>query len=439
MKNASAHLTARTPSAPVDVLLSATDLYVRHERHSKSERDVFEVLALNLLKETSDAARLRIANLLADHKDAPEAVLRALARDADTKIAAIALRRLNETAPSALPVAGNDDLEGAEPPLAYEEPVSANFSDEAESEHVSTLEEDLAATALRGSFVDHFADGLTRDKVETSELLITRYVDLPDDMRREAIAAAELMVLIQMTSGGYKSPMPVFKDSARAKLFHAAMGGQTSILVEELSYLLGLARDISTKIVVEDTGEAFAICLKALDMPKMLASQVLIRIFGHQNDIAKMRDVIALFSNVSQNAAKVLVKGWITGKVNYPSQESLRQTSANLAAETSAARSTTANQVVATEEEKQATAAKALAETVSQVTSQMAAQTAADQGATAVASESTASARDTAHHQPQYQESTQYQESARAPRRSGQRKTSVWDEIREIEELLKIG
>lgn len=438
MKNASAHLTARTPSAPVDVLLSATDLYVRHERHSKSERDVFEVLALNLLKETSDAARLRIANLLADHKDAPEAVLRALARDADTKIAAIALRRLNETAPSALPVAGNDDLEGAEPPVAYEEPVSVGFSDEAESQHVSTLEEDLAATALRGSFVDHFADGLTRDKVETSELLITRYVDLPDDMRREAIAAAELMVLIQMTSGGYKSPMPVFKDSARAKLFHAAMGGQTSILVEELSYLLGLARDISTKIVVEDTGEAFAICLKALDMPKMLASQVLIRIFGHQNDIAKMRDVIALFSNVSQNAAKVLVKGWITGKVNYPSQESLRQTSArqtsvHQAAETSTARSTTANPVVATEEEKQATAAKALAETVSQVTSQIAAQTAADQGATAVASESAASSRDTVHHQPQYQESVP------APRRSGQRKTSVWDEIREIEELLKIG
>ncbi|NVK33142.1 MAG: DUF2336 domain-containing protein [Rhodobacteraceae bacterium] len=329
MTQTSVHSLARTPSAPADVLLSATDLYVSRPTHTKSEKHVFEVLALNLLKETSDDARQRIAHMLMRHGDAPQAVLDALANDDNPRVAFPILRARSSSmtdtsdkqqslAATDFPGQDNHDMRNHD--MRNHDMRSAALPSQNVAAQDVTAQETpaLKEDGLRGSFVDHFAEDLTSDKIHASKVLITGYMRLAKDQRNDAIAAAEMAVLIEMTSGGRKQPASVFKESAREKLLQAAMSGQATLLIRELSYLLGLPEDFARQAVVEDSGEAFTICLKAMDMPQDRASQIIIRIFGAQSDITQVRDLMALHRTVSLNAARLMVRAWATGKVGWP-------------------------------------------------------------------------------------------------------------------------
>ena len=85
------------------------------------------------------------------------------------------------------------------------------------------------------------------------------------------------------------------------------------MLAYELSYSLGLPRDSAEIAAQDETGEMLLICLKALGFSLDVTARILIRTLGTRINATGIRSLLASYTSLSDGAALLLVSRW-TGK-----------------------------------------------------------------------------------------------------------------------------
>ncbi len=310
-----------------DVLLSATSLFVSRETHEPRDITVFRELALNLLPQTSDDARRKIACHLIRHPDSPVEVLKALGADEDALTAYPVLRNspgLGEEILTLQAERGTDSLRKAIADRSdLTDPVILALGRHGDSDVISqllarpdiTLSEELVSRLCeRAGILSRFGDELIARKALKSEHLLTHFPRLGADLRKEAIASAELSSLVQMArSGVQKPPRPVFKQDLLQRIETTALSDGKTAFIEAMTYALGLPQDLIQRAVEIDTGETLIVCLKALGFTEAVTGRIIIRLLGARLPLPAIRDLLDIFVNISHGAALLLVNRWIGG------------------------------------------------------------------------------------------------------------------------------
>lgn len=319
---------AGSPSGRSSVLLNATELFVSRETHDGKEQSVFRELALNMLPLTPMADRRRISCLLVRYPLAPEDVLKALGADVDPMTAYPILRHtpnLGEVillaqirrGPDSLrkAIAGRDDL--TDPLLlALAETGSADVIEVLLAREDLTLGDDFVSRlCAREGMLKRFGAELDARKILKPDELLSHFPRLGTDLRREAIASAELSSLVQLArAGASRSARPVFKQEVLDRVEQAALcSDEPAVLAYELSYSLGLPRDSAEIAAQDETGEMLLICLKALGFSVDATARILIRTLGTRINATGIRSLLASYTSLSDGAALLLVSRW-TGK-----------------------------------------------------------------------------------------------------------------------------
>ncbi|MBD8874827.1 DUF2336 domain-containing protein [Roseibium polysiphoniae] len=324
----SGHETARRQSSPSHaegVLLAASELFAGREAHDSRDKTLFRELALNLLPQTDESDRRRIACHLVRHPATPPEVLAALAADEDALTAYPVLRNapsLDEDILVAQAERGPDSLRKAIAERTDASPKVLEILAQAGGPDVIALllertdidldEAMVSMLCKRPDILKRFGKDLVDRKVLTSSQMLTHFSRLDASLRQEAIASAELASLINLTrSGSHKPARPVFKQSLLKQLHHSALTGGAEQFAHELSYALGLPETFTHDIVANDSGETLSICLKALGFTDAKASQILVRLLGERLPLKGMRDLLEVFGNISHGAAMLLVNRWV--------------------------------------------------------------------------------------------------------------------------------
>lgn len=341
--------TMPTPGQQGSLLLSATELFVGLERHDCSEVNIFQELSNNLLGSTPERDRRRVAALLVRHPQAPQAVLEKLARDPDPLTAYPVLRHTASLSEDILLAAAENGPDTLRKALALRtslsESVKRMLLQNAGSDVIRSLMErddvtlDSASMAVLENRQEIMADlgtELAARGLLTEEQKMARFLYLDRPLREEAIAAAELANLVEMTrQGGGRGLKPVFKAELLDILKASAIRGTSQQFSTELGFTLGLPEEVVKRMLAEDSGEALAIALKALGFSKSNTTSMLVRLLGDRLTIDDIRRLIAVSSTISAGAARLLVQSWIasetlglstTGAGNRPAyQDSARR------------------------------------------------------------------------------------------------------------------
>ncbi|WP_417684692.1 DUF2336 domain-containing protein [Roseibium sp.] len=323
---------AKTPKNSRDhtrdeVLLSATELFVSREFHDERDVTLYRELALNLLPQTGETDRRKIACHLVRHPDAPIEVLKVLGHDEDPLTAYPVLRNTADLGPDILKCQAERGPDSLRKAIADRADLTAGIAIAiARNGGIDVIEQLLSrpdvlldeamvsALCERPETLQHFGDELIARKVLKGEHLLNHFPRLGKGLRREAIASAELASLIQMTrTGTHKAARPVFKQDVLAKIETCALADGAEAFSGALSYALGLPEDLVRRAVEIDTGETLVICLKALGVTEAVAGRILIRLIGAHTPLAQIRDLLDIFVNISHGAALVLVNRWIGG------------------------------------------------------------------------------------------------------------------------------
>lgn len=318
-----------------DVLLAATELFVSRERHDEAEVIVFTELFSNLLPVTAEKDRRRISCLLVRHNDVPPSCLTQLGADEDP-LTAYPILRHGAALPSDVLLRqtrrGPDSLRKAiTDRKMLSEPLILALAETGGSDVVRALLE-RSGVSLHGRLIDTIMNRseimaalgatLADRGVFSSEQLMTQFLDLPAALRTEAIASAELAALVALTqNGAVQPPQPVFKTSLLDSLRAGALSGSRDQFTTDLAYALGLPEALAQHIVLTDSGEAFAIALKALGFGQDSVAALLVSQLGKRLDLHEIRSLIELSSNISHGAARLLVGRWIGSKAGRTSSD----------------------------------------------------------------------------------------------------------------------
>jgi len=313
-----------------DVLLAATELFVSRERHDKAELIVFTELFSNLLSVTAEKDRRRISCLLIRHKDVPPSCLTQLGADEDPLTAYPVLRHDTALPSDVLLLQARRGPDSLRKAIAdrkmLSEPLIFALAETGGTDVVRALLE-RSAVSLHGRFIDTIVkrpeimaalgSTLADRGMFSSEQLINQFLDLPAAVRAEAIASAELAGLVALTqNGAVQAPQPVFKTSLLVSLKTSALSGPQNQFTTDLAYALGLPETLAQHIVSTDSGEAFAIALKALGFDRSSAAALLVSQLGRRLNLHEIRGLIDLSSNISHSAARLLVGRWTGSKAS---------------------------------------------------------------------------------------------------------------------------
>ncbi|MEJ8473925.1 DUF2336 domain-containing protein [Roseibium algae] len=319
--------TSRRANSSSDaVLLTATELFVSRETHDAREIAIYRELALNLLPQTRIEDRRHVASILVRHPCAPQELLSALAADEDTLTAYPVLRNtayLSEEILTQQARSGADSLckaivEQSDLSAPVLQALAENGSLDVISALMNRTDVNLsdalvASLCKRPGVLAMFGDELRNRDAISSNHLMGHFCRLSGEMRNEAIAAAELANLVDLTrSGSHKPARAVFKPRLLNHLHHSAMADSPDEFARELAYALSLPEDFTRYALIRDSGETLAISLKALGFKSARAGQVMVRHLGDRTSLGNLRTLIDVFRNITDGAAMILVNRWIS-------------------------------------------------------------------------------------------------------------------------------
>jgi uncharacterized protein (DUF2336 family) len=262
--------TMPTPDQPQDLLLSATELFVGVDRHDSSEINIYQELSDNLLASAAERDRRRISALLVRHEQAPQAILKKLALDPDPLTAYPVLRHARSLSEDILLGAAENGPDTLRKALALRKTLSESVKQtllrRAGSDIIRTLMDrddntidagTMATLENRREIIADLGSELAARGLLTAEQKMARFIHLDRHLREEAIAAAELANLVEMTrEGGGRGLKPVFKADLLEILKVSAISGSSQQFAAELGFTLGLPEEIILKMLGEDSGEA---------------------------------------------------------------------------------------------------------------------------------------------------------------------------------------
>jgi len=305
------------------VLLAATELYVAASAHTPRERQQFEELFRQLLRDTPVPHRRIIARLLAPYPYAPNGCLALLAFDPDAEVSAAALATPQPIPEASLVNRVTRGPETVRAVIADRRPlparvVTALFAQAAPDTLRALLARDdiapdddaLAALITRAEVLEAVAPDLARRKALSAPLLFRLFLALDAAGRMEAIAAAEARTLSELARKGDPRILAAhFKPDVLKSLVEAALSGGRAAFAAHLAYTLDLPADVAAGILDDSGGEAIVACLRALGTSDADTGRILVRLFGETLPLERMRDLLRLHAAITPRAAMLLVNG----------------------------------------------------------------------------------------------------------------------------------
>lgn len=306
------------------LLLAATELFCARERHDRSEVRAFSELALNLYDATSLADRRRVACLIARAPLAPVDVLSRFAADEDALVAypvllhgaaidaatlALVARRGPESLRRAL--LRRDDLDEATLVLLAELAEPDTLFALADRPDLHLPDACLEVLCSRPAVMDRLGPRLAERNALPSSLLMANFPTLDPQNRQRALAAAGLRALAEKARQTLAKPVrPTLKPQLLKRLTEIALSGGPEDFASELAQILGLDGDFCLAIVSDASGESLMVSLKALGMPEVDASSILVRLGGASLSLEGLRSALRLYDTLSLAAAQLLVSTW---------------------------------------------------------------------------------------------------------------------------------
>ncbi|MBD8893526.1 DUF2336 domain-containing protein [Roseibium litorale] len=306
------------------MLRSATDLYVSRQSHDPHEKALYRELAVSSLDRVSTEDRRQIAFQLVRHPDAPQDVLARLAVDEDATTAYPVLRNALHVDHDILlkqAVGGPDSLRRAilgrtDVTLEILDAIAEHGGVDAVREllhHPDFIldEETVHLLCTRHEILPAIGSQLAARGVLTSRQMMGSFLSLASDLRMEALASAELTALVALArNGGRKPPRPQIRQEVLIELEKTALSGTPEAFSNRLSDATGLALAATSKIAGDNSGEALAVCLKALGIPQISAERMFVRLLGKHLGFLEIRGLSALYDSLSEGAAVALVNQW---------------------------------------------------------------------------------------------------------------------------------
>lgn len=312
-------------SALGDVLRSATDLYVSRQSHDPHEKALYRELAVSSLDLVSIEDRRQIAFQLIRHPDAPQDVLARLAADEDATTAYPVLRNALHVDHETLlrqAVRGPDSLRRAiltRPGVELEvlDAIAEHGGVDAVREllqHPDFIldEETVHLLCTRHEILPAIGTQLVARGVLSSRQMMGSFLSLSSELRMEALASAELAALVALArNGGRKPSRPGTPAETLIGLERSALSGSLDAFSQSLSEATGLSAATSLAMVNGDSGEALAVCLKSLGIPQASAGRMFIRLLGAHLPLPEIRGLSALYDSLSDGAALALINQWL--------------------------------------------------------------------------------------------------------------------------------
>ena len=306
------------------LLKDATELYVSEPVHTRSEVAMYEELAAQLLKVTALQDRVRIATLLADYKEVPASVTRALLHDI-FPVSSVMLEKSKSISEGQLlalvATASPSHLEMIAARKNLQPAIVEALLGRMRTDGLPALAGNLSLT-FTPSAVRHLVENahgnprLARllaarmDDVQDTDL-IDLFLDLDGRGRRRVIQALEIAALREFAARRPLPRVPMPDPDKVATLARACLQRNIEAMSRILSDLTGLDAPFLVRLLADPGGEPLSICLKAAGVDAGIATRVIL--FSGVEDTRNYFDVkrlVDLYEMVSLRSALLLVDRW---------------------------------------------------------------------------------------------------------------------------------
>jgi uncharacterized protein DUF2336 len=254
-----------------------TDIYVQGRVHTAEDESYYTELALRLIDAVDVSARAAVAAQLAEHEDAPHAVIVRLARDV-IAVAEPVLRFSSRLRPG--------DLQA--------------IARECGPVHGAIVDARMRSTSHQGS------SGGKSPPLPAGE------ADTLCDMFFAADAVERRMIL---TNLDYAAAAPVQLSTGGSgtisRLETAALQHNPDAVVRELTRALGIGHRLARRIVEDELGHPLIVAAKALRFPDDVLQRMLLFINPQiGQSVQRVFELASIYQAMPQNAALRLVAIW---------------------------------------------------------------------------------------------------------------------------------
>lgn len=325
--SSSSRQKARGSGSDRGVLLAASELFAGRSRHDIEETSIFLELAHNLLPSTTLQDRRRISSLLAGHPEIPDNLLEQLASDDDDLTAYPALRysprlsvdlllRTARTGPDSLrkAIANRPSLRDSVITALCENAGAQVIRILLERDDIILTQAHQSKLSCRSDIVATLGLELAGQDALNPDGLMGQFLHLPDQLKPQAIAAAEMTSLVKQAQAPATAPARR-STASRLKLQDAlvyqALHQNRTRFADLLGQGLGLPQATCDLLLHQDQAEGLTIALKALGLSAAQLTTVLIRLDGDAMSLERLRALLRLNRTLSHGAAEVLVGQWI--------------------------------------------------------------------------------------------------------------------------------
>lgn len=322
---------SRPETRDAALLRATTELFVHDPTHDRDEIRRYEELAAHLLAKVSIGDRIFVAERLADCDDAPQSVVRMLARDV-IGAAEPVIRRSSVFAPlDLLAVIAATGVE-------HHRLIArrSGLADQVKRALFLTGDADvIGALDLEPPVRSHASEGGAASAALPAPLPPTGGPTTPDHRDPEAFLRLDRRARLKILADLATRPPPRRYAGSSSRLdqaFRSILGaartvgfartGQRGELIAAIADGLGLRQDIVAASLADATGEALAVMLKALRLDDVQAQQVLLLASAAGRDTATFFPVADLYAAMEPSVAEALCEMWRpTGGGEQPMHE----------------------------------------------------------------------------------------------------------------------
>ena len=301
------------------LLKATTELFVLDVIHDRDEIRRYEELATHFLPKVSPDDRRFVAELLAKCADAPQSVVRTLARDA-IDIADPVLRRSSVLAPidllATIAVTGAEHhrLIASRPSLSTEVAQALRLT--ADREVIAALDDnpETRSTPAKPAIDRSPAARVgtqpppagTTERLDPWQFLASAR---PARLRMIADIAARPPAR-SYTAGATRLDRAFRSILSAAQIVGFARGGQLAAIIAAIADGLSLPPSLAAAAVHDASGELLAVMLKALRLDDTQARQVFLLSSPSGRDVQKFFPLSDLYAGMEPEVAEILVEAW---------------------------------------------------------------------------------------------------------------------------------
>jgi hypothetical protein len=324
----SGFLPSTQESRDAALLRATTELFVQDLSHDRDEIRRYEELATHFLARVSQDDRAFVAEKLSVRIDAPQSLMRMLAKDHPdiarlvipcspvlgaldllTIIAATgpAHYRLVAERPNLPP-----EVAHALRLVADQETLDRLNGEAAAEQALASLDQPDAETAVEGDRPDARFDRSNRARVRTDRLDVWQFLGLDPAARLRLMAGLATRPPVRNYSGATNRLDRAFRSIlSAAQVVGFARKGDREALVETIAEGLGLGKDVVIACLDDASGEPAAVILKGLALDNVQAQQVLLlgtpSIGRDVNAFFRLTDI---YAGMESWVAEILLDAW---------------------------------------------------------------------------------------------------------------------------------